>query len=120
MLTGCKKYLDVNSNPNSLSVASEALILSPMEEGMSSYVCGGYNAILANYWMQNMTLNQAVRYTAGPKEGLTVFFWAAIELDQAIRAAGFAPILWLRPQSTWRDPAELGQWLQWEGIYYKA
>ncbi|HWK04894.1 MAG TPA: SusD/RagB family nutrient-binding outer membrane lipoprotein [Puia sp.] len=60
MLTGCKKYLDVNSNPNSLSVASEALILSPVEEGMSSYVCGGYNAILANYWMQNMTLNQAV------------------------------------------------------------
>jgi predicted TPR repeat methyltransferase len=62
----------------------------------------------------------AVRYTAGPKEGMTVFFWAAIELDQAIRAAGFAPVLWLRPQSTWRDPAELGQWLQWEGIYCKA
>jgi len=59
-LTGCKKYLDVNTNPNSLSESTEALTLSPVEEGMSSYVCGGYNAVLVNYWMQNMTLNQAV------------------------------------------------------------
>ncbi|MFT4155216.1 SusD/RagB family nutrient-binding outer membrane lipoprotein [Parafilimonas sp.] len=59
-LTGCKKFIDVNTNPNTISAASEALILSPVEEGMSSYVCGGYNAILVNYWMQNMTLNQAV------------------------------------------------------------
>jgi hypothetical protein len=56
--SGCKKFLDVNSNPNTINKASEALILSPVEEGMSSYVCGGYNAVLENYWMQNMTLNQ--------------------------------------------------------------
>jgi hypothetical protein len=34
--------------------------------------------------------------------------------------ADILAVLWLRPQSTWRDPAELGQWLQWEGIYCKA
>jgi predicted TPR repeat methyltransferase len=62
----------------------------------------------------------AVRYTEGPKQGLTVFFWAAVELDRAIRAAGLAPLLCLRPQSTWRNPAMLGQWLQWEGIYRKG
>ena len=59
-LGGCKKYLNVNQNENSLVDATEPLILSPVEEAMSSYVCGGYNAILVNYWMQNMTLNQAV------------------------------------------------------------
>lgn len=59
-LGGCKKYLNVNQNENALTDGTEPLILPPVEEAMSSYVCGGYNAILANYWMQNMTLNQAV------------------------------------------------------------
>ena len=59
-LGGCKKYLNVNQNENALTDGTEPLILSPVEEAMSSYVCGGYNAILVNYWMQNMTLNQAV------------------------------------------------------------
>ncbi len=58
-----------------------------------------------------------VRYTAGPKSGLLVHFWSALELDGAVRAAGFAPVLRLRPASQWRDPADLGQWLQWEGVY---
>jgi hypothetical protein len=57
---GCKKYLNVNQDNNDLTSASEALLLSPLEEGMSNYVCGAYNAVLVNYWMQNMTLNQAV------------------------------------------------------------
>jgi predicted TPR repeat methyltransferase len=61
----------------------------------------------------------SVRYTAGPKNGLTVHFWAAAELDRAIRGVGLTPLLRLRPASTWRDPAELGLWLQWEGIYRK-
>ncbi|GAA2018787.1 hypothetical protein GCM10009839_13760 [Catenulispora yoronensis] len=59
----------------------------------------------------------SVRYTAGPKAGLTVHFWAAAELDAAIRAAGLVPVARLRPESTWREPAEAGQWLQWEGVY---
>ena len=58
--SGCKKYLNVNQDNNDLTNASEALLLSPLEEGMANYVCGAYNAVLVNYWMQNMTLNQAV------------------------------------------------------------
>lgn len=60
LLTSCKKYLDVNSNPNVVLSTKDALILSPVEEAMSSYVSGGSAAVFVNYWMQNMTLNQAV------------------------------------------------------------
>ena len=59
----------------------------------------------------------SVRYLEGPKAGLSVHFWAARELDGVISAAGFAPVLALRPQATWRPAREHGLWLQWEGIY---
>lgn len=62
----------------------------------------------------------SVRYTAGPKAGLSVHFWSALELDSAIRAAGLAPVFRISPASTWRDPQELGQWLQWEGVYRRG
>lgn len=59
----------------------------------------------------------SVRYLEGPKAGMTLHFWAARELDKAMAAAEFAPLLALRPQATWRAKRELGLWLQWEGIY---
>jgi hypothetical protein len=59
----------------------------------------------------------SVTYLEGPKTGVTVHFWAARELDAAMSAAGFAPVLALRPQATWRAVREQGLWLQWEGIY---
>ncbi len=59
----------------------------------------------------------SVMYPEGPKTGLTVHFWAARELDAAMSAAGFAPVLTLRPQATWRAVREQGLWPQWEGIY---
>lgn len=59
----------------------------------------------------------SVRYLEGPKAGMTVHFWAARELDSAVRAVGFGPLLALRPQATWRARREQGLWLQWEGIY---
>jgi hypothetical protein len=43
--------------------------------------------------------------------------WAARELDATISAAGFVPVLALRPQATWRAVREQGLWLQWEGIF---
>jgi SAM-dependent methyltransferase len=62
----------------------------------------------------------SVRYTAGPKTGMTVHFWAARELDCAVTGAGFAPVMTLRPQATWRAERAAGLWLQWEGIYRRA
>jgi len=59
----------------------------------------------------------SVLYTAGPKAGLTVHFWAASELHSVISGKLPASVLPLRPQATWRQPAGRGLWMQWEGIY---
>ena len=62
----------------------------------------------------------SVRYLEGPKAEMTVHFWAARELDAAVTADGFEPVMELRPQATWRAPRGQGLWLQWEGIYRRA
>jgi Methyltransferase domain len=54
----------------------------------------------------------SVHYLEGPKAGMTVHFWAARELDSAMAAAGFDPVMFLRPQATWRARREQGLWLQ--------
>src|SRR5450756_734159 len=59
----------------------------------------------------------SVRYLEGPKAGMTVHFWAARELESAVTGGGFAPVMALRPQATWRAERAAGLWLQWEGIY---
>ncbi|MGH8906974.1 MAG: hypothetical protein ACRD0K_10760 [Egibacteraceae bacterium] len=59
----------------------------------------------------------SVCYAARPKAGLTVHFWAARELRGAIASGGFTSTLELRPQTTWRQPADKGLSLRWEGIY---
>ncbi|MGH3621504.1 MAG: hypothetical protein ACRDQ5_06905 [Sciscionella sp.] len=59
----------------------------------------------------------SVVYQAGPKAGLTAHFLAARELRRLITGAGFASVLALRPNVSWRDPAERGVWLQWEGVH---
>ena len=62
----------------------------------------------------------SVRYLEGPKAGMSIHFWAARELDTALAAAGFAPVLALRPHATWRTVRQQGLWLQWEGIYRRV
>ena len=62
----------------------------------------------------------SVRYTEGPKAGMTVHFWAAREVESAVTGAGFAAVMMLRPQATWRAERSAGLWLQWEGIYRRA
>ncbi len=57
-LPGCKKFLDVNHDPNNLTDASEDLILSPVEETITAQIDGGTGSICINYWMQNMANNQ--------------------------------------------------------------
>jgi SAM-dependent methyltransferase len=59
----------------------------------------------------------SVRYTVGPKTGLTVHFWAAQELETLIGTAGVVPALELRPHATRRKPPQSGLWLQWEAIW---
>ncbi|MCS3801951.1 SusD/RagB family nutrient-binding outer membrane lipoprotein [Niastella sp. OAS944] len=64
-ITGCKKFIDVNNNPNDPLTVQEALILSPVELNISSVIAGGAGdnglaAILVNHFMQNVALNQPV------------------------------------------------------------
>jgi len=102
-----------------------------LTESLERVAAGGLFAIRVNavgtdvHHVHEVTERDAdgsfsIRYLQGPKAGMTVHFWAARELDGAMTAAGFAPLLALRPQATWRDTRASGLWLQWEGIYGRA
>ncbi|MBS1662969.1 MAG: SusD/RagB family nutrient-binding outer membrane lipoprotein [Bacteroidetes bacterium] len=64
--TGCKKYLDVNKDPNNPADVQEALILAPAVTGVSTNLAGGaltignYGsaAVITNYWTQQLAINQ--------------------------------------------------------------
>ncbi len=57
---GCKKFIDVNDDPNSLLDVQEGLILSPVELDIASNIAAGNASIIVNHWMQNVALNQPV------------------------------------------------------------
>ncbi len=56
--TGCKKFLDINKDPNHPLAVNESLILAPVEITTSTSVVGGFNGTNAAYWMQQLSLNQ--------------------------------------------------------------
>lgn len=56
-----------------------------------------------------------VRYTAGPKNGLTIHFFSAGELTTLFH--GWLPILPIFPDHTLRKPPAPGRWTQWEAIW---
>jgi hypothetical protein len=63
---GCKKFLNVNDDPNNPTNVAEALILAPVETQIATNVAAGsYSlqningpAIITAYWMQELSLNQ--------------------------------------------------------------
>ncbi len=61
ILPGCKKFLDVNENPNATEKAGEAQIL-PAVQANAAYVTGQYYQVFggmwAQYWTQSQTSNQ--------------------------------------------------------------
>lgn len=57
--TGCKKFIDVNHNPNQPVSVSEALILAPAELAISSNLYAGSGAaVIVQEYMQVAALNQ--------------------------------------------------------------
>jgi hypothetical protein len=56
--SGCKKFVDVNQNPNSPTDVSEALILAPVEVSISSSLFAGNVSNIVLQYMQVMALNQ--------------------------------------------------------------
>ncbi len=58
--SGCKKFIDVNQNPNNPSNVAEPILLSPIEAAIAENVAQGNASLLVNEWMQNLCLNQPV------------------------------------------------------------
>lgn len=77
LLAGCKKYLDVNDNPNLPGSVSESLLLGPLEAGASEYIANGNASVLVNQWMQNCVPNQPLPNTANYLVTTTTFddYW---------------------------------------------
>ncbi len=61
-INGCKKYLDVNKNPNNPLDVPEAISLPAVETVISTQIVGGNVtfgvATTTSYWMQQLALNQ--------------------------------------------------------------
>jgi hypothetical protein len=63
---GCKKYLDVNTDPNNPADVQEPLLLVPTQTAISTDLAGGALtignyvavAVVTNYWTQQLALNQ--------------------------------------------------------------
>ncbi|MBC9930738.1 SusD/RagB family nutrient-binding outer membrane lipoprotein [Chitinophaga qingshengii] len=72
--SGCKKFLDVNDNPNSPMDVGEKLILPPVEITVSTQVVGGFNGTNAAYWMQQLSQNQ-------PSPGQETFKIFPVDVD---------------------------------------
>ena len=58
----------------------------------------------------------AIRYDAGPKEGLPIHFYTRDELLE-LTGNDFDVVEEPRENVTVRTPPETGQWVQWEGTW---
>lgn len=77
-LSGCKKFIDVNKDPNTPTDVKESLILSPVELNISHIVSAGFDYAIVNHWMQNVCLNQPV-----PNTGTYLLYHSDIDGDWA-------------------------------------
>lgn len=57
-LSGCNKFLDVNTDPNNPSAVQEPLILAPVETAVSDFVSAGNAPVLVQNYLQAIAPNQ--------------------------------------------------------------
>lgn len=57
-ISGCKKYIDVNKDPNNPTTVGEAQMLAPLEVDISSSLFAGNVASIVQEYMQVAALNQ--------------------------------------------------------------
>ena len=74
--SSCKKFIDVNTDPNVPTDVGEPLILSPVELNISHVVSSGFDFAIVNHWMQNVSLNQPI-----PNTGTYLLFNADVDGD---------------------------------------
>lgn len=58
MATGCKKFLDVNKNPNNPTTVNESLLLGPIIKTMAGNTVVGEAGSAATFWTQQVSINQ--------------------------------------------------------------
>ncbi|MCW3466703.1 SusD/RagB family nutrient-binding outer membrane lipoprotein [Chitinophaga nivalis] len=58
MQSGCKKFLDINTDPNNPLAVKEAHLLAPVEITLATQVVGGTTSTVNSYWMQQLSMNQ--------------------------------------------------------------
>jgi hypothetical protein len=84
-LASCKKYIDVNDNPNSPTTVQEALLLAPLELAISHSIDAGasvnatnygFSPILMQHYTQVICLNQPV-----PNEGTYLLVNSQVDGD---------------------------------------
>lgn len=56
--SGCKKFLDINKDPNNPLDVQEALILTPLEIYTTTNIIGGFPGSVSAYWTQQLAINQ--------------------------------------------------------------
>ncbi|MGQ7853415.1 SusD/RagB family nutrient-binding outer membrane lipoprotein [Pedobacter sp. WC2501] len=54
----CKKFLDINQDPNNPLKVQESLILTPVELYTTTQIAAGYPSVTTAYWTQQLALNQ--------------------------------------------------------------
>ncbi|MDO9375649.1 MAG: hypothetical protein Q7T76_14615, partial [Ferruginibacter sp.] len=88
---GCKKYLDVNKDPNNPTDVPENLLLPPLITDIGVTVAGGSFsvqntsgiALINAYWMQQLSLNQPLpqfesyKFTTGDAE----YTWGEVYIN---------------------------------------
>ncbi|MBB6239687.1 hypothetical protein HDC90_004345 [Pedobacter sp. AK013] len=56
--SSCKKFLDVNEDPDHPLKVQESLILTPVELYTTTQIAAGYPTVTTSYWTQQLALNQ--------------------------------------------------------------
>jgi hypothetical protein len=60
LFAGCKKFIDVNEDPNRPTSVQESAILPPLEVAVSHGLVGGNAAVIIQEYLQTIALNQPV------------------------------------------------------------
>jgi hypothetical protein len=60
VFAGCKKFLNINHDPNDPLSVPEVVTIPAVEITLGSTIVGGFTGTTVNYWMQQISLNQAL------------------------------------------------------------
>src|ERR1700754_2699759 len=57
---GCKKFLNINTDPNNPLAVPESVTVPPAEVNLATNVVGGFPGTTLAYWTQQLSINQAL------------------------------------------------------------